>query len=192
MGADSGKNGGMDSSFQPGTELLRHAASRAGARLGQELLAGAGQQNGAGQHAGTGQQVVTAPQNGAMSLRAKWTLGGIVAGGAAAAVLGAGSSALALYFARRVLTPARVRVADQEVLAVIRQSSGLQVILAATPETTQDGTYSLFFDGGKGHARIGRIISYSPAARFIPILPRSDSPQRRSPSRSRAEPLLPG
>lgn len=167
MGADSGKNGGMDSSFQPGTELLRHAASRAGARLGQELLAGAGQQNGAGQHAGTGQQVVTAPQNGAMSLRAKWTLGGIVAGGAAAAVLGAGSSALALYFARRVLTPARVRVADQEVLAVIRQSSGLQVILAATPETTQDGTYSLFFDGGKGHARIGRIISYSPAERTV-------------------------
>ena len=71
----------MDSSFQPGTELLRHAVSRAGARLGQELLAGTGQQNGAGQQAGTGQQVVTAQQNGAMSLRAKWTLGGIVATG---------------------------------------------------------------------------------------------------------------
>ncbi|WP_230116784.1 alpha/beta fold hydrolase [Arthrobacter sp. Bi83] len=102
-----------------------------------------------------------------MTLRAKWTLGGIIAGSAAAALLGAGSSALALYFARRVLTPSRARPADQEVLAVIRVGRGLQVILAATPETTQDGVYSLFFDGGNGHARIGRVLSYSPAERTV-------------------------
>jgi pimeloyl-ACP methyl ester carboxylesterase len=106
-------------------------------------------------------------QDSTMSLRAKWTLGGIIAGSAAAGLLGAGSSALALYFARRVLTPARVRVADQEVLAVIRDGGRPQVILAATPDTTLDGVYSLFFDGGNGHARIGRIVSYSPAERTV-------------------------
>ncbi len=30
-----------------------------------------------------------------------------------------------------------------------------------------DGVYSLFFDGGNGHARIGRILSYSPAERTV-------------------------
>ena len=149
MEADSGKNGAMDSSFRPGTELLRHLVPGAPEHQAPDLLNSTGQ------------------QDTSMSLRAKWTLGGIIAGSAAAALLGAGSSALALYFARRVLTPARARVADQEVLAVIRDGRGQQVILAATPETIQDGVYSLFFDGGNGHARIGRILSYSPSERTV-------------------------
>jgi hypothetical protein len=98
---------------------------------------------------------------------AKWALGGIIGGSAAAGLLAAGSSALALYFARRVITPARVRDEDQEVLAVIRGGHRLQVILAATPEATVEGVYGLFFDGGRGHARIGRIVSYSPAERTV-------------------------
>ena len=98
---------------------------------------------------------------------AKWAVGGIIGGSAAAGVLAAGSSALALYFARRVITPAKVRDADQEVLAVIRDGRTLQVILAATPEATVDGVYGFFFDGGRGHARIGRILSYSPAERTV-------------------------
>ena len=98
---------------------------------------------------------------------AKWAVGGIIGGSAAAGVLAAGSSALALYFARRVITPARFRDADQEVLAVIREGRGLQVILAATPDATVDGVYGFFFDGGRGHARIGRILSYSPAERTV-------------------------
>lgn len=98
---------------------------------------------------------------------AKWALGGIIGGSAAAGLLAAGSSALALYFARRVITPARVREEDQEVLAVIRGGHRLQVILAATPEATVEGVYGLFFDGGRGHARIGRIVSYSPAERTV-------------------------
>jgi pimeloyl-ACP methyl ester carboxylesterase len=98
---------------------------------------------------------------------AKWAVGGIIGGSAAAGLLAAGSSALALYFARRVITPARVREADQEVLAVIRQGRGLHIILAASPEATVDGVYGLFFDGGRGHARIGRILSYSPAERTV-------------------------
>jgi len=98
---------------------------------------------------------------------AKWAVGGIIGGSAAAGLLAAGSSALALYFARRVITPVRVREEDQEVLAVIREGRGLQVILKATPDSTVDGVYGFFFDGGKGHARIGRIVSYSPADRTV-------------------------
>lgn len=101
--------------------------------------------------------------DGGMSLRAKWTLGGVIGGGALAGLLATGSSALALYFARRVITPVRQRAADQEVLAVLRDGERMRVILAATPETTVEGVYGFFFDGGKGHARIGRIVSYAPA-----------------------------
>jgi pimeloyl-ACP methyl ester carboxylesterase len=98
---------------------------------------------------------------------AKWAVGGIIGGSAAAGLLAAGSSALALYFARRVITPARARDEDQEILAVIRDRRGLQLILAATPDSTVEGTYGFFFDGGRGHARIGRIVSYSPAERTV-------------------------
>jgi pimeloyl-ACP methyl ester carboxylesterase len=102
-----------------------------------------------------------------MSLGAKWAVGGIIAGSAVAGLLGAGSSALALYFARRVITPAQVRDENQEVLAVIRDGGGLQIILAATADSTVEGVYGLFFDGGRGHARIGRILSYSPSERTV-------------------------
>lgn len=102
-----------------------------------------------------------------MSLGAKWAVGGIIAGSAATALAAAGSSALALYFARKVLTPARDRDENQEVLAVIREGSRLQIILAATADTTVDGVYSFFFDGGNGHARIGRILSYTPSERTV-------------------------
>jgi uncharacterized protein len=106
-------------------------------------------------------------ENGAkMSIRAKWAVAGIIAGSGIAGLLGAGSSALAAYFARRVITPS-LREADQEVLAVVRGDSGLQVILAATPDTTTEGVFSLFFAGGTGSARIGRIVSYSPAERTV-------------------------
>ncbi|MET1063569.1 MAG: alpha/beta fold hydrolase [Arthrobacter sp.] len=100
--------------------------------------------------------------------KAKWALAGVIGGSATAGVLAAGSSALALYFARRVITPSRVREEDQEVLAVIRGGAlGQQIILAATPEATVEGVYGFFFDGGRGHARIGRIVSYSPAERTV-------------------------
>ena len=102
-----------------------------------------------------------------MSPGAKWAVGGAIAGGSLAGLLGAGSSALAVYFARRVITPARQRAADKEVLAVIRDGHKQQVILAANDDTTVDGVYGFFFDGGKGHARIGRIVSYSPAERTV-------------------------
>ncbi|KRE85039.1 alpha/beta hydrolase family protein [Arthrobacter sp. Soil764] len=109
----------------------------------------------------------TIRDSGGMSPGAKWAIGGAIAGGSVASLLGAGSSALALYFARRVITPARQRTADKELLAVIRDGHKQQVILAADDDTTVDGVYGFFFDGGKGHVRIGRIISYSPAERTV-------------------------
>ena len=113
--------------------------------------------------------VAVAPAPAASLTRnAKWAAAGIAGGGAAAGLLAAGSSALALYFARRVVTPVRVREEDQEVLAVIRDGGGKpQVILKATPDAVVDGVYGLFFDGGRGHARIGRIVSYSPAEQTV-------------------------
>lgn len=102
-----------------------------------------------------------------LSSSAKWGIGGLIAGGALGAAVATGSSALAVYFARRVITPARRRVEDQEILALTREGESLQVILAANADTTVEGTYGLFFDGGRGHARIGRIVSYSPAERTV-------------------------
>ncbi|HET8879722.1 MAG TPA: alpha/beta fold hydrolase [Arthrobacter sp.] len=102
-----------------------------------------------------------------MPRNAKWAMAGIAGGSAAAGLLAAGSSALALYFARRVITPVRVRDEDQEVLAVIRDGDKQQVILKATPDAVVDGVYGLFFDGGRGHARLGRIVSYSPAEQTV-------------------------
>ena len=99
--------------------------------------------------------------------RAKWVVGGIIGGSAAAGLLAAGSSALALYFAHRVITPARVRDEDQEILAVIKDGQEQRVILAATPTPPWTVSTGFFFDGGRGHARIGRILSYSPAERTV-------------------------
>ena len=104
---------------------------------------------------------------GSKSLSAKWAIGGVIAGSGLAGLMGAGSSALALYFARRVITPARIRDENQEILAVIREGNRQQVILDATDDATVEGVYGLFFDSGRGHARIGRILSYSPAERTV-------------------------
>ncbi|MDP5225888.1 MULTISPECIES: alpha/beta fold hydrolase [Arthrobacter] len=81
---------------------------------------------------------------------------------ACTALLGAGSSALAAYFARRIITPDRIKTEEDELLAVVRGPEGLEGIFRATPETTVDGVYSFHFNGGAGHARIGAITSYSP------------------------------
>ncbi|WP_415855270.1 alpha/beta hydrolase family protein [Sinomonas sp. G460-2] len=80
----------------------------------------------------------------------------------AASAVAASSSALAAYFARRIVTPERVKNEDQEVLAVQGSGSERRVILRATPETVVDGEYSLFFDLGAGHVRLGPLEDYTP------------------------------
>ncbi|EME36495.1 Secreted protein [Kocuria palustris PEL] len=83
------------------------------------------------------------------------------------------SSAIAAYVARQVVVPPRYRSEDlsiHEYSPVDRQAhpdalpGAGEVRLAATVETTVDGVYSLRFGGGEGHARIGEILSWSPAA----------------------------
>ncbi len=94
--------------------------------------------------------------------RALWALAG--AGGALglASAVAASSSALAAYFARRIVTPERNKTEDQEVLAVQGESGARRVILRATEEARIDGEYSLFFDRGAGHARLGPLEDFVP------------------------------
>lgn len=81
---------------------------------------------------------------------------------AAGMTLTAAASAVAGYFAHRVVTPVKERVEDLEVLAVVSGRDGDEVILPATPETMVDGVYGLYFDGGQSFARIGEITSFTP------------------------------
>ncbi|MFJ7751101.1 alpha/beta hydrolase family protein [Arthrobacter sp. NPDC097144] len=102
------------------------------------------------------------PASGLSAPWIKWTAFGAGVGGAATAALLAATSGLGVYFARQVVTPRRTRDANLEILAVFDSEHGKQIILPANEDTTVDGTYSLYFDGGKGHARIGAIRSYVP------------------------------
>ncbi|WP_260853548.1 S9 family peptidase [Kocuria palustris] len=83
------------------------------------------------------------------------------------------SSAVAAYVARQVVVPPRYRSEDLAIAGYTPCDSDRspeaapgagEVRLAATVETTVDGVYSLRFAGGAGHARIGQILSWSPAA----------------------------
>ncbi|MDM4763211.1 alpha/beta fold hydrolase [Galbitalea sp. SE-J8] len=78
----------------------------------------------------------------------------IIAGGALAVVAAAASAAVATIMARRIVTPPVDRDEDVTVLAVGEHS----VTISATPESVLPGRYSLFFDRGRGHARIGDVI----------------------------------
>ncbi|MGY5317742.1 alpha/beta hydrolase family protein [Neomicrococcus lactis] len=91
---------------------------------------------------------------------------GIVGAGVGAVVgsLAAGTvSGLGGYFARQVVTPAKEREEDLSILAVVQTEEGKDVIVPATTETTVEGTYSLYWDAGRGHARIGQITSFVPS-----------------------------
>ncbi len=105
------------------------------------------------------------PQETAAALTApwvKWTAFGAGVGAAASTAVLAATSGLAVYFARQIVTPRQVRDANLEILAVIDSPDGLQIILPANEDTTVEGTYGLYFDGGTGYARIGAIRSYVP------------------------------
>lgn len=94
--------------------------------------------------------------------RTVWALAGAGAALVLASATAASSSALATYFARRIVTPERSKTEDQEVLAVQGEGDARRVILRATAETRADGEYSLFFDGGAGHVRLGPPVDYAP------------------------------
>ncbi len=92
----------------------------------------------------------------------KWTLVGVGAGAALASSAAGVVSGLAVYFARQIVTPGRGREENLDILAVVGSPDHRTVILPATEDTTVEGTYSLYFQQGTGHARIGAIRSYVP------------------------------
>ncbi|MEA5454304.1 alpha/beta fold hydrolase [Sinomonas sp. JGH33] len=94
--------------------------------------------------------------------RSVWALLGAGAGLAAASAVAASSSALAAHFARKIVTPERVKAEDQEILAVQGSGTERRVILKSSPDTIVDGEYSLFFAGGTGHVRLGPLEDYTP------------------------------
>lgn len=91
----------------------------------------------------------------------RWAVLGLGSGVAVSSVIAGAASALAAHFAKEVVTP-RKRDENLEIFAVVQTGGGLEVILPANEDTTVDGTYSLYFDEGRGHARIGAIRSFVP------------------------------
>jgi pimeloyl-ACP methyl ester carboxylesterase len=90
----------------------------------------------------------------------RWTAVGVGAGALLASSAAGVISGLAVYFARQVVTPAPRREQNLDILAVVGAPGHQTVILPANDDTTVEGTYSLHFDGGAGHARVGAIRSY--------------------------------
>ena len=66
----------------------------------------------------------------------------------------AGTLGAATYYARRLLTPDLLRPDDSQILVVDGQS----LTLALTAETGQPGRYGIWFDAGRGHARVGAVL----------------------------------
>ena len=76
------------------------------------------------------------------------------AGVSASALSAAGTVAAATYFARKVLTPDRLKPDDTQILAIEDDS----LTLGLTVESAQPGRYGLWLDGGQGHARVGAVL----------------------------------
>lgn len=71
-----------------------------------------------------------------------------------------GSVGVASYFAHRVITPER----DQPDDTTIRDVGSSTVTLDADEQTTSPGRYGLWLQRGKGHVRIGEVLSTDAAA----------------------------
>lgn len=88
-------------------------------------------------------------------------LGGATAAlGAIAATTGAAALAIAASAARAVVTPPGERPEEVVLHGVDRASR--TVTVSSTPETELPGRYSLWFDRGRGHARVGTIVGRGP------------------------------
>lgn len=101
--------------------------------------------------------------NSATSRSTRVALRGALLGASAALAGAAAVSAAVTYFARRVVSPERVRVDDVEVLGV---GAGT-VTLRATPDTVAPGRYGLWLDGGNAHVQLGAVIDHDDVARTV-------------------------
>ncbi|MFF2369494.1 alpha/beta hydrolase family protein [Agromyces sp. NPDC058110] len=73
------------------------------------------------------------------------------------AVVAALTAALAVVFARRVVTPEPPKRGDERILGV--DLARATISLASTDETRMDGTYGFWFDTDAGHARLGEVLA---------------------------------
>jgi pimeloyl-ACP methyl ester carboxylesterase len=97
--------------------------------------------------------------SGGPGVRQVFIRGAVV--GAALAIAGGGIvSAMAAYFARRLVSPTEERPNDVEVIGV---GAGT-VTLRATVDTVATGRYGLWLDGGQGHARLGAVVDHDEQA----------------------------
>jgi uncharacterized protein len=92
-----------------------------------------------------------------------WTFLGLGAGAAVGSAVAGVIGGLATLFAREVVTPGKAPVEDIDILALISTPRGQEVVLPVTQENTKPGTYSLWFDGDRGHARLGEVTERSDA-----------------------------
>jgi alpha-beta hydrolase superfamily lysophospholipase len=98
------------------------------------------------------------PLSAASNARAALLVGALALGTAAAAA--AATAAIAVGMARRVVTPAVRREEDVAILAADVDAGWIR--LARTPDTVVPGRYGLWFAGGSGHARVGRVLTMTP------------------------------
>ncbi|WP_432546238.1 alpha/beta hydrolase [Kineococcus sp. SYSU DK004] len=83
---------------------------------------------------------------------------GAVVGAVSTAALALGAAAatgVAAAFARAVVTPARHKPDDLEVLQV----GPRRVVLTVTPDTVVPGRYGVWTEAGRGHFRVGDVLS---------------------------------
>ncbi|MCU1425866.1 MAG: secreted protein, partial [Microbacteriaceae bacterium] len=82
--------------------------------------------------------------------------------GAAALVATASlaAAAVTVKVARSVLIPPRKRVESLRILAVTQ----VAVTVTASADSLLPGRYGIWFDGGKGYARVGAIVGTSPGS----------------------------
>ena len=93
----------------------------------------------------------------------KYAAIGLAAGAGVSSLVAGSAASLGAYFARQVIVPARMRIPDTEILAVIDAGSGRkEIVLGSTDDTVVPGRYGLWFDGGQGFARIGEITEHEP------------------------------
>ncbi|NQX03534.1 alpha/beta fold hydrolase [Rathayibacter sp. VKM Ac-2856] len=107
---------------------------------------------------------------------------GILAVPALAALTALGGAALGTAFLRGVVTPPSRRSQDVRVLAVRPEVHEIE--LAASVDTAVRGGFSLWFDHGRGHARIGRLLATG-RGRVVRELGRVDRGTLRAGTRGR-------
>ncbi|QHC66714.1 alpha/beta fold hydrolase [Rathayibacter sp. VKM Ac-2759] len=114
--------------------------------------------------------------------RAGLLLLAILAAPALAAAGAVGASALVAAFVRGVVIPPSRRSQDTRVLAV--RPEAREIELAADADTSVRGGFSLWFDRGRGHARVGRLLATG-QGRVVRELERVDRGSLRAGARAR-------